>query len=59
MNSKENELLAKNNLVVAKLLGAIIALAQLYKPSTDILLGVLFVVMFGLSTVSTFAWMSR
>ncbi len=32
MNSTEHVLLAKNNLVVAKVLGAVVGLAQLYNP---------------------------
>jgi len=59
MNSTEHELLAKNNLVVAKLLGAVVVLSQMYNPPQDVLLGVLLVVTIALSTVSTFAWMSR
>lgn len=59
MNSAEHELLAKNNLVVAQVLGAIVALAQMYQPSQDVLVGALLVCTMVLSTVSTFSWMSR
>lgn len=59
MNSTQHELLAKNNLIVAKLLGAVVVLAQLYELPRAILLGVLVVATFGFSTASTIAWMSR
>jgi len=59
MNSAEYRLLAKNNLIVAKLLGAVVALAQLYSLPRGILLGVLVVAIFGFSTASTIAWMSQ
>ncbi|MBO4249485.1 hypothetical protein IL252_16885 [Halomicrobium sp. IBSBa] len=59
MNSAEYRLLAKNNLIVAKLLGAVVALAQLYSLPRGIFLGVLVVAIFGFSTASTIAWMSQ
>jgi len=59
MNSAEYRLLAKNNLIVAKLLGAVVALAQLHDLPRGIVLGVLVVAIFGFSTISTIAWMSR
>lgn len=59
MNSTEYELLAKNNLVVAKVLAAVVALAQMYSPPRNVLIGALLLITMALSTVSTYTWMSR
>lgn len=59
MNSTEHELVAKNNLVVAKVLAAVVVLVQLCDPPQDVLVGILTIVTMMFSTISTFAWMSR
>jgi len=53
------ELVAKNNFVVAKVLGTIVALTTMYDVPKELVLGVLVVLAAGFSTVSTYAWMSR
>ena len=58
MNSDQYELPAKFTLFVAKLLGAVVVLTQLYDLPKASLLGVLVVATMGFSIVSTMAWMS-
>lgn len=58
--SKSNyEVVAKNNLVIAKALGTVVLLATMFNPPVEALLAVLVVLAAALSTVSTYAWMSR
>jgi hypothetical protein len=53
------ELLAKNNVILAKVLGMAVALVQLFEPSTQVIVAFLFILSGILSTISTYAWMSR
>lgn len=53
------ELLAKNNFVVAKVLGVAVTLVHLLDPPTQVIIAFLVILAGSLSTVSTYAWMSR
>lgn len=53
------ELVAKNNFVVAKVLGTVVALTTMYDAPKQVMVGALVVLTVVFSTVSTYAWMSR
>lgn len=59
LSSSNYELVAKNNFVVAKALGTIVVLATMFSPPIEVILGVLVILTAVLSSVSTYAWMSR
>jgi len=55
----QRTILAITTVVVAQILFAVVGLAKLYEPSTEVLIGIQLVLAIGLSTVSTVAWMVR